>query len=84
MRHLMFGLEKQKKKKAEEFVFELEKELMNKDKHKELKTRVESRIQEIKKILREGENKEEFDLYGQLLYGYTSLLKVFSRFTPKG
>ena len=80
----MFGLENQKKKKkTEDFVFELEKELLSVSRHKEIKQRVEDQIQMIKKILREGENKDEFDHFGQLLYGYTSLLKVISRFAPK-
>lgn len=79
----MFGLEKQKKKKAEEFVFELEKELKNKKKHLEIKQKIEKRIQSIKEFLRSGENKEEFDKYGVILHGYTSLLKVMSRFSLK-
>lgn len=80
----MFGLENQKKKKkAEEFIFELEKDLKNPKMQQELKKRVEMRIQEIKEILRSGENKEEYDQLGAVLHGYTSLLKVFSRFTPK-
>jgi hypothetical protein len=80
----MFGLEDQKKKKkADEFVFELEKELKNSQQHKELKEKVEERIQHIKEILRTGENQDEFDQFGVLLHGYTSLLKVISRFNPK-
>ena len=80
----MFGLESQKKKKPiEEFVFELEKELKNPKKHKELRQKVEERIQKIKDTLRSGENTEEFDRFGLLLQGYTSLLKVMSRFNPK-
>ncbi len=80
----MFGLENQrKKKKFEEFVFELEKELLTQKKHKEIKQKIESQIQKIKEILRVGENKEEFDKFGVLLQGYTSLLKVMSRFNPK-
>lgn len=78
----MFGLEGQKKDKKE-FEFELEKELLDAKKHKELKLHVENRIQEIKKILRDGENKKEFERLGLILHGYTSLLKVFSRFNPK-
>lgn len=79
----MFGLEDQKKKKkAEEFVFDLEKEFKDGKLHKEIKAKVEARIQKIKEILREGENKEEFDLLGAILHGYTSLLKVMSRFSP--
>lgn len=79
----MFGLESQKKKKnADEFVFELEKELKVGKKHKELQKQVEERIQSIKEVLRGGENKDEFDKFGSLLHGYTSLLKVMARFTP--
>lgn len=79
----MFGLEDQKKKKAEDFVFELERELKSAKKHQEIKQRVENRIQKTKEVLRSGENKEEFDKFGVLLHGYTSLLKVIARFTPK-
>lgn len=80
----MFGLEDQKKKKkAEEFVFELEKELKVPQKHKELKQKIEGRIQKVKETLRSGESQEEFDVFGLLLHGYTSLLKVMSRFNPK-
>ncbi|CAF24116.1 DUF5398 domain-containing protein [Candidatus Protochlamydia amoebophila] len=80
----MFGLEDQKKKKtSEEFVFELEKDLKNLKKNKEIRQQVEERIQKIKEALRSGENQEEFDRFGLLLHGYTSLLKVISRFNPK-
>ena len=77
----MFGLEEQKnKKKAEEFVFDLEKDLKVSKINKELKARIEGRVQKLKEILREGENKEDFDQIGAILHGYTSLLKVMSRF----
>lgn len=79
----MFGLEDKKKKKPEEFVFELEKDLKNPQKHKEIKARVEARIQKIKDFLRSGENQEDFDRFGLLLHGYNALLKVMSRFTVK-
>ena len=42
---------KTKKKKGDEFVFELENELNDAEKHKEIKTHVENRIQDIKKML---------------------------------
>ena len=81
----MFGLENQKKKKkADEFIFDLEKELMTQKMHREIKQKIEDRIQKIKEVLRVGDNKEEFDQFGVLLHGYTSLLKVFSRINPKG
>ncbi len=80
----MFGLEDQKKKKkADEFIFELEKELKSGNKRQELKQRLEDQVQAIKAVLRSGENKEEFDQFGVLLHGYTSLQKVMSRFSPK-
>lgn len=79
----MFGLENQKKKKIEPFVFDLEKEWKDAKMHREMKQRVENRIQRIKAILKSGERKEEFDQFGVLLHGYTSLLKVMSRCITK-
>ena len=80
----MFGLEDQKKKKkAEEFVFELENELKSSTKQKEIRERIEKRIQKVKEILRSGENQEHFNNFGFLLHGYTSLLKVISRVGAK-
>lgn len=76
----MFGLEDQKKKKTEEFTFDLEKDLKAPKKNQELKKQLEAKIQRLKEVLRGGENKEEFDKFGVLLHGYTSLLKVMSRF----
>lgn len=80
----MFGLENQKKQKnTEEFVFDLEKDLKNNKTQTELKKKMEARIQQIKEVLRSGENKEDFDKLGALLHGYTSMLKVIARFSPK-
>lgn len=80
----MFGLEGSKKKKvAEEFFFELEKDLKDPKKARELKEKIEGRIQKIKEALRTGDDKEEYDRFGLLLLGYNSLLKVMSRFGAK-
>jgi hypothetical protein len=79
----MFGLEDQKMKKSEPFVFELEKELKDPKKHREIKQGIEDKIQTIKTILKSGENKEDFDQCGVLLHGYTSLLKVMARCLAK-
>lgn len=79
----MFGLENQKKKKNEDFEFELEMELKAFKIHQEYKKKIEERIQNIREVLRKGDNKEEFDKFGVLLHGYTSLLKVMARLTPK-
>lgn len=76
----MFGLEDQKKKKKiEDFVFDLEREFKDSKKNQEYKKKIEERIQKIKGILREGGEKEEFDKFGVLLHGYTSLLIVMGR-----
>lgn len=80
----MFGLENQKKKKKlEPFVFELEKELKAAKKHREIKADIERKVQKLKELLREGENKEDYDVLGVLLHGYSALLKVISRFSSK-
>ena len=56
----MFGLEGQKKKKPiEEFVFELEKEFKDPSYYKEVRQKIEQRIQKIKESLRAGEDQEE-------------------------
>lgn len=80
----MFGLEEQKKKKkVEDFVFDLEKELKNGKKRQTKQEYIEKRIQELKNILRTGEEKDQFDSLGLLLHGYTSALKVIARFGLK-
>ena len=80
----MFGLENQKKKKKfEEFVFPLEQDLKTAKKHQETKELIEERIKTIKDNLRNGENPDDFGDFGAILNGYTSLLKVISRFKPR-
>ncbi len=80
----MFGLEKQKKKKtSNDFFFDIEQDLKDIKKKKEMIKKIEERIQEVKNILRTGENKDEFDHFGTLLHGYTALLKVISRTNAK-
>ncbi len=80
----MFGLEDQKKKKkAGEFIFELEEELKIAKKHQEIKRRADNRLQQLREMLRSGGEKEEYYRLGVLLHGYASLLKVISRVTSK-
>ncbi|MBA2727049.1 MAG: DUF5398 family protein [Parachlamydiaceae bacterium] len=80
----MFGLEDQKKKKkAGEFIFELEEELKIAKKHQEIKRRADNRLQQLREMLRSGGEKEEYNRLGVLLHGYASLLKVISRVTSK-
>ncbi len=75
----MYGLEKKPK---ERFAFDLEKELKEKpSKGKQLLEKVEEKIHEIKKLLREGASEKDFDRLGILLHGYASLQKVLKKAT---
>ena len=74
----MFGLEK--RKPGEKFAFDLEKEIhANPSRGKTIQKKVEERIQEIKKLLREGQNEKDFDRLGILLNGYAALQKVLKK-----
>ena len=75
----MYGLEK-KKKGAEKFMFDLEREINNRPSHaKELLGTAEKHMQEIKKALREGTGEKDFDKLGVLLHGYTALQRVLKK-----
>lgn len=73
----MFGLEN--KKGDESFSFELEKEMKDPKKGKEIVIKIEERIQKIKSALRSGGSKEDFKKLGLLLYGYAAVLKVIKK-----
>lgn len=74
----MYGLEE--KDKREKFAFELEKRIKNEPEHlKELLSKAEKRIAEIKKLLREGADEKDFDRLGVLLHGYAALQKVLKK-----
>lgn len=77
----MFGL--QGDKKDDEFVFDLEIEVKDPSKGRKLKSTASDRIREVKDILRSGENQEQFNKFGILLHGYTSLQKVVARVSKK-
>lgn len=77
----MFGLEKQPK---QPFQFDLEADL-HKDpaKAKALLKDIEQRMAELKKLLREGAETDDFDEYGVLLHAYTAFQRVLKRITEK-
>ena len=80
----MFGLEDNKddKKKSgapQDFQFELESDLQDITKLKNLQEKVNDKTQSIKTLLRSGKSKEEFDKMGVLLQGYVALLKVMKK-----
>ncbi len=76
----MYGLEKDQKTG----VFDLERDLSGADKVKkaaEIKKMIAARQDELKKSLREGEDKETFAVAEALLNGYNSLSQVVERIT---
>lgn len=82
----MFGLEDRKKgkgKRPPEEIYDLEVDIANPTKCKELKERVEQRIQDLKQTLRSGEQKEEFEQYGVLLHAYAALHRLITRLSRK-
>lgn len=73
----MYGMEK---KPGQKFDFDLEKEIKEKPaRGKEILAKIEKRVQDIKKKLREGQNEKDFDRFGILLHGYASLQKVLKK-----
>ncbi len=75
----MFGMEKQKKKGAAPFLFDLEKELKDFEKQKEYAKRIEERVAKVKDALRKGSKKEDYDHLGILLNGYHALAMIMGR-----
>jgi Family of unknown function (DUF5398) len=77
----MFGMEK---KPNEPFAFDLEED-MKKDPAiaKALVKEVEERTNELKNLLRQGAETEDFDDYGVLLHGYSALQKVLKKVIEK-
>jgi len=75
----MFGMGDKKKKDKEVFLFDVEKELQNKDKQVEYAKRIEKKVLYIKDLLRKGSKKDEFDHLGVLLNGYHALAVVLGR-----
>jgi hypothetical protein len=78
----MLGLGKEQAKVKRE-PYDLELEMKDPSKAKKLKEQIEKRLQALKQLLRQGESKEEYDLYGVLLHAYAALQKVFTRATKK-
>jgi hypothetical protein len=75
----MYGLGKEAK---ERFAFDLERDIKTKPgRAKEILTKADERIHEIKNLLREGLNEKDFEQLGILLHGYTALQKVLKKAT---
>lgn len=82
----MFGMEKKSKKKkgaVEDWDFDLEKQLENPTEMRKVKNQTEQRIQQLKNLLRQGEDKGTFDNAQTLLHGYLAVQKVLQRLGKK-
>lgn len=80
----MFGMEStKKKKKGAEYSFDLENDLKDPGKLRALKEKIEARIQQLKVLLRQGEDKKTFDQVQTLLHGYLAIQKVIQRINRK-
>ncbi len=72
------------KNKPQLFEFDLEKELKaDGEKLKKTLVEIDGKLQELKKALRQGCPKDEYEAYGNLVRGYTALQKVLSKITKK-
>ncbi len=77
----MYGLEKGKRAL---FEFDLEKELKaDPNKASQIVKKIESKVQEVKNLLKAGGSQKELDELGAVLQGYTALQRVLSRLSNK-
>lgn len=80
----MFGMEGDKKKKnLSDYSFDLEQDLKDPGKLRAFKEQMEDRVQKMKTLLRQGEDKKVFDQTQTLLHGYLAAQKVIQRVNRK-
>lgn len=80
----MFGMGSDKKKKpGADFSFDLEEDMKDPGKLRAMKERVEERVNQLKTMLRQGEDKKVFDDAQTLLHGYLAIQKVMQRVNRK-
>lgn len=80
----MFGMESgEKKSKVADYFFDLELDLKDPGKLRAMKEQVEERVAQLKTMLRQGEEKKDFEQTQTLLQGYLSLQKVIQRVNRK-
>lgn len=78
----MFGMDSGKKKSVE-YSFDLEQDLKDPGKLRATKEQVEERINQLKGMLRQGEDKKSFDQIQTLLHGYLAVQRVIQRVNRK-
>jgi hypothetical protein len=80
----MFGMESgKKKKKIAEYSFDLEEDLKDPGKLRAMKEQVEERVNQLKAMLRQGDDKNKFDQIQTLLHGYLAIQKIIQRANRK-
>jgi Family of unknown function (DUF5398) len=80
----MFGMESgKKKKKVADYAFDLEQDLKDPGKLRAVKEQIAERISQLKGLLRQGEDKKNFDQIQTLLHGYLAMQKVIQRVNRK-
>ena len=73
----MFGLEDDKRGKKKDFRYDIENDMQDPEKKKQLLEKIQDRLQQVKAKLREGEEDQtKYDQLGTLLYGYVALMQV--------
>lgn len=80
----MFGMEGDKKKKnLTDYSFDLENDLKDPGKLRAMKEQIEERVQSLKSLLRQGDDKKVFDQTQTLLHGFLAAQKVIQRVNRK-
>ncbi|SCA63268.1 Uncharacterized protein CPn_0711/CP_0035/CPj0711/CpB0738 [Chlamydiales bacterium SCGC AG-110-P3] len=79
----MFGLGSEKDDSKSEFLFDLERDVKNVDRYKEIIDTIDQRTSVIKELMRTGEKKEAFAKLAMVLHGYIAVLKVLARVVSK-
>lgn len=80
----MFGMKKDNSKKSvTDYSFDLEEDLKDPGKLRAIKEQVEERVQQLKSLLRQGEDKQKFDEIQTLLHGYLAIQRVIQRTNRK-
>jgi len=79
----MFEMNANKKTPLPEYEYDMEVDLKDPTKLRAMKEKVETRIHQLKELLRDGGDKQLFDQSQTLLHGYLAMQKVMQRCNRK-
>jgi hypothetical protein len=81
----MFGMKKESSQDSKDnYLFDLEVQLKEPGQMRAMKEQVETRVNQLKTLLRAGGEKQVFDQAQTLLHAYLAMQKVFDRVNRKG